>query len=854
MIGGYRIAFIHALRDLRGGMRHFLMLFICLALAVAVITCISTIITSIKGGIENDAKALLGGDIEIRQLYRPLPVEVTSYMMFSGGTMSRTADMRVMAEGKDDRNIDKRALVELKGVDNQYPLYGELELIRGKQRDVFFSDWRGKIHGAAVDQGLLDALDIQLGEMFVIGNTTFRVTAIIAHEPDRSISSFSLGPRVMTNMGAFKSTGLVTETSMVNYRYRLQLPPEVDVRQWKERMVEYFPGSYWGIRDWHDNNSGLSRQVDRLSLFFVLTAITTLIVAGIGISNATSSYMWGKRRTIAAMKCLGASQAHIRRMYLIEICIVSVIAIIYGLFLGLDAKILLLRFLNDIMPVHGTHDIQPEPLLISAALGFITVLLFTLMPLQTSRNIRPAALFRGYVDAEPQGNRGSIASKLLNYTIYVLLAATMVALAIQLTNNTRIPLFFAGGLIGSLLVLYFISIVVKRFARSVAQSGKGSFTTNIAFANLSRPGSATTSIIIALGIGMCVLTTLSLVSSNMRSQLERSLPEKAPAFFMLEVQPSDVEKLTASLKAIEGVQGVDTMPIIRGRITKLKGTLADDAEVEESVRWALRGERGLTVAATPPEKSVLTEGKWWAPDYKGEPLVSFDEALARGMGLKVGDTITITAIDKEITATIANLRDIPWGSLEMNFTTIFSPGALDGLPVTNLVTVTAPPSTEKAIARMMANEYPAVALIRVRDALSNVSAIVSKLSLAIHITASIAILCGTLVMASAIHATLFKRKFETVMMKVIGMTRRQIMAIYLKEFSIAALVTAIIASVIGALAAYGVMQLMVFSYFTLMPNTIIMTLVGSLVIATLLGFFATRATLKVKPLSLLRNE
>jgi putative ABC transport system permease protein len=854
MIRGYRIAFIHALRDLRGSMRHFVMLFICLSLAVAVITCISTIITSIKGGIENDAKALLGGDIEIRQLYRPLPLDVTSYMMFSGGTMSRTADMRVMAEGKDQNNSDKRMLVELKGVDSQYPLYGTLELIRGKYTDTFFSDWRGKIHGAAVDQGLLDALDIKLGEMFVIGETTFRATAIIAHEPDRSISSFSLGPRVMTNMAAFKSTGLVTETSMVNYRYRLQLPPEVDVKQWKENITSYFPGAYWGIRDWHDNNFGLSRQVDRLSLFFVLTAVTTLIVAGIGISNATSSYMWGKRQTIAAMKCLGASQAHIRRVYLIEICLVSIVAIIYGLFVGLDAKILLLRFLGDILPVQGTHDIQPEPLLISAALGFTTVLLFTLLPLEASQNIRPAALFRGYVDVFAAKRKRTIASVIANSALYLVLSAAMIALAIQLTNNMRIPLYFAAGLLASLLVLYCISMAVKRLARGVARAGKGSFTTNIAFANLARPASATTSIIIALGVGMCVLTTLSLVSSNLRAQLERSLPENAPAFFMIEVQPSDVESLTASLKAIKGVQKIDTMPVVRGRITKLKGTLATEAEVDESVRWALRGERGLTVAATPPEKSVFTQGKWWEPDYKGEPLVSFDEALAKGMKLKVGDTITIAAIDKEITATIANLRDIPWGSLEMNFTTIFSPGALDGLPVTNLVTVTAPPSSEKAIARMMADEYPAVGLIRVRDALSNVAAMVTKLSFAIHITASIAILCGTLVMASAIHATLFKRKFETVMMKVIGMTRRQIMAIYLKEFSVAALATAIIASVIGALAAYGVMQLMVFSYFVLMPDTIIMTLAASLAIATLLGFFATRATLKVKPLSLLRNE
>lgn len=843
---------IHALRDLRGSFRHFRLLFICLCLGVAVMSGIGSTINALKAAIERDAKSLLGGDIEIRQLYQPLGTQEMAYVMFNAKLVSRSMDMRAMAEGKDD-NIDKRILVEMKGVDNFYPLYGALTFSQQFRKDTFFSNWRGGIHGAAVDQPLLDALNIKLGDLFTIGKSSFRATALIDREPDRSVSSFSLGPRVLVNMGAFKSTGLVTDTSMVNYRYRLKLNEGEDSVRWKLGMLEHFPSAYWNIRDWNDSASSTGQQIDRLSLFFVLTAMTTLIVAGIGISNAASAYMWGKRVNIAILKSLGASSWHVHSVYLAQLLMVAIVAIAYGLLFGIGITYGIIHFLDGMLPVQSTPGLYPQPMLLSAAMGLLTTLLFGLIPLRQIHYIKPSSLLKGYVDESAASQPLSSASLLLG-PVYIGMVIALIWLATRFANTVRIPLYFALGLSFSLALLYVIGHAVRRYAAIRAQKPGKSFSQRMALRNLARPGGATLSIVIALGVGMSALTALSLVSHSMHEQLDRSLPENAPALFLLDVQPSNLEKLTELVTAQKGVQKLRSLPLVRGRISKLNDVPSEKVDVPENVRWALDGTRGITFSATPPDGTVITKGAWWPADYKGEPLLSFDANLARGMGLSVGDKVSIAVIDKEITGTIANLRDIPWGSLEMNFTTIFSPGALDGLPITYLTTVSATAEGEKLSSTALAKDYPGVGIIHVRNALRNVSSFASSMANAIYITASITLICGALVMASAIHATLFKRKFDTVMMKVLGMTRRQITIIYVREFALIALITSLIASIIGTASAYGIMQLLVFSHFSPAPWVLLATILGSLTIAIVLGLTATRRALAVKPLSLLRND
>jgi putative ABC transport system permease protein len=838
----------HAMRDLRGGIRHLRLLLVCLALGVAVMSCIGSMIAGLRAGIDRDARSLLGGDIEIHQLYEKFPDDVLYWLRFNSEGLSSQSVMRAMAE--HDQNS---TLVELKGVDDAYPLYGSLEFTKGgkpiARKDVLFSDEEHRRYGVAVERSLLTSLHMHMGEVFFIGPFQFQIRGVIAHEPDRGVNTLSLGPRVMVNSDVFDAEGFLPPGSMINYRQLLRLKPGTDLAAWKRTLAAAYPKAHWNMRDWHDSAPGLVTLIDRMSLFFALTGITTLIVAGIGIGNASNVYMWSKRHTIATLKCLGASERHVRGVYLVQLLLTGLCAIAAGVAIGTVAETLLFGYLDTLLPVSGERGVYWLPSALSAGLGVLTLLLLALWPLQQAARIKPLVLFRG--DALPSAvkQRGGG----VFYALHFLLICAMLALAIVFTGTVRIPVYFTAGLLLALAMFSGIGAAIKSFARRSAHKGYR-ITLSMALANLARPGAATTSMVIALGIGMTLLVTLTLVGQNLRGQLEKGLPEHAPAFFLLDIQTRELNGLMAQLHAIGSVEKAASLPIVRGRIIELNHTPVARLSIDQNARWALQGDRGLTFAATPPDNTVMAQGAWWDKDYNGPPLVSFDINLARGMGLKIGDTITIAALDKEITATISNLRDIQWGSMEMNFAIILSPGALDGLPITYLATVSTPPDGEKAVQLMLMERFPQVAVVHVREALGSLSAMLSQISTAVLVTAAMTIVCGVLVMASAVHASLHKRMYDTVMLKVLGVTRGRILRIYLAEFALVALSAALVSVALGVGAAYGVMQLMIFSGFHVMPSVIFATIAFSLLLAIGLGLVATHIALKVRPLTLLRNE
>ncbi len=839
----------HAWLDLRASMRHLRLFFLVLALGVAVISTVGSLVSSIKAGIDRDAKALLGGEVEVRQLYQPLSLAAETFVTFHSKAISRSLDMRAMAETEH-----RRSLVELKGVDIFYPLYGKVtytQKFTPQQRSAAFGRFNGQNmpHEASVDQSLLDMLNLQIGGTFRIGATRFLITGIIESEPDRGFSVMSLGPRVLVNRRAFHDTGLVSYGSMVNFRYRITLADGVTPEIFKTKMKEKFPGAGWNIRDWRDSAPGLVSLIDRLSLFFALTGITALMVAGIGIANATSVYLWSKRQTIASLKCLGASSRHIYLTYLFQILTVSTFAIGVGCVAGTIAEMALVDVLSSLLPAQAQKGVYVAPLLLSALMGYIIVLLFAAIPLFGTKHIKPAALFRGHVEdmAVPVRNLKLISSM-------ALLVLLLVGCAALFTNNPKITLFFAASALFAFAVLFALGVDLQRISRRSAHSGRFRLTLSMALANLARPGAATRGMVIALGIGISLMVTLTLVGANLRAQIEQGLPEKAPAFFLADIQPSQLTEITAKLKAIPGVTKISHLPMVRGKIVQLNGKDPDHVSIADNARWGVRGDRGITESKAAPQNSSIIEGDWWPENYDGPPLVSFDANLARGMGLSLGDTITISSLDRKITATIANLRDIQWGSLEMNFAIVLSPGALEGLPATYIATVTAPLAAEKPIQQLLADNYPSVAIVRVREVLNRVSGILEDVSSAVMISAMLTVICSILVMAGAIHASLHKRIFDTVMLKVLGATRGRILRIYLTEFAIIAVSVAVIAVIIGSAGAWGIMQLMIFSEFTLMPDVVAIAIGSSLVIAIALGLLATHFTLGVRPLSLLRNE
>jgi putative ABC transport system permease protein len=354
-------------------------------------------------------------------------------------------------------------------------------------------------------------------------------------------------------------------------------------------------------------------------------------------------------------------------------------------------------------------------------------------------------------------------------------------------------------------------------------------------------------------LGLTVLVCIALIERNLLAEVEERLPENAPSYFFIDIQPDQVAAFDRIMSE-DGVIAAERVPNLRGRITRLNGVPVERAEVASEARWAVRSERGLTYAAAPPKGTRIAAGEWWPADYKGPPLVSFDAELAKGMGLAVGDTITVNVLGREVTARIANLRRIDWATLGINFALIFAPGTLEQAPQTFLATARADPAAEERIYRAVTDAFPNVTAIRVRDALAQIARLFESVGEAVRLTAGITLLAGTLVLAGAIAAGHRRRVYDSIVLKVLGATRFQVTRAFLIEYGLLGLVTALIAGALGSIAAWLVLTKLMRAEWTFMPGVVVATAALSMVLTLVLGYAGTWKALGAKSAPLLRNE
>jgi len=359
--------------------------------------------------------------------------------------------------------------------------------------------------------------------------------------------------------------------------------------------------------------------------------------------------------------------------------------------------------------------------------------------------------------------------------------------------------------------------------------------------------------VLSLGIGLTVLVAIALVDGNLTREIDTRLPAEAPAFFFIDIQPDQLAGFERAVQSTPGAR-FEQVPMLRGRITRLNGVAVERAPIAPEAQWALRSDRGLTYAADLPPGSVLTAGTWWPPDYRGAPLVSFDADLARGMGLKVGDTLTVNLLGREITAVIANLRSIDWRRLGINFTLVFAPGTLEGAPQTHLAAVWMSPAEEEPLVRAVTERFPNISAIHVREALATVDRILDMIRDAVQLTALITLAAGTLVLGGAIAAGHHRRVYDAVVLKVLGATRRTITAAFLIEHGLLGLLAALIAGVLGTVAAYFLVTGPMKTEWVFLPVPLLWTLGLAILLTLGLGFAGTWRALGAKPAPYLRNE
>jgi putative ABC transport system permease protein len=844
---GWTLAVRLARRELRGGLRGFRVFLACLALGVAAIAAVGSVSEALLGGLRDNGRALLGGDLDLRLAHRTASVEQHDWLA-ARGALSEVVHMRAMA-----RTDARRSLIELRAVDALYPLYGAVRLDPPAPLDEALA-FRNGAWGTAVDAQLLGRLDLAAADMnggprIRIGEAEYEVRAVIEQEPDRTARFAAFGPHVLVAGASLADAGLLQPGSMIHYHYRLRLPEGGDGTEVRQDLTAAFPDAGWRIRDPHEAAPGVKRFVERLALFLSLVGQTALLVGGLGVGNAVRSYLERRTPTIATLKCLGAPGRLIFRVYLIQVMTLAAGGIVAGQALGAGAPFVVDLLLGATRGWRPAAGIFAAPIAVAAAFGLLTALAFSLWPLARARAVPAASLFRDMVapTALPHG-------ALERRTLGALAAAgaALAGLAVVTAADRWLGLYFVAGALGAFVLFRLATVGIVALARRGARLRRPWL--RLALANLHRPGAPTGSVVLSLGLGVTVLVAVALVEGNLAREVEQRLPAEAPEFYFIDIQPQQVADFERLVRETPGARALERVPMLRGRITAVNGRGPDEIEVPPDIAWVFQGDRGLTWAARPPEGAEIVAGRWWPADYGGAPLVSLDAAVGEALGLAPGDRLGINVLGREVEVEIANLRVVEWSRLGINFVMIFSPGLLESAPQSHIATVKADGAAADALERAVVDTLPNVSAIRVKEALGAVADLLRRIAAAVRVIAGVALAAGILVLAGAVAAGHRRRVYDAVVLKVLGATRPVVARAFLLEYGLLGLVTAAIATGLGSLAAYLVMTRVMHLPFAFLPGMAFGTAAIAVAITLTLGLAGTWRALGQKAAPLLRNK
>ncbi len=839
------VAWNIAKRELRGGLRGFWVFLACLALGVGAIAAVGSVRGAIDAGLAREGATLLGGDAELRMTYRFATEEERAWMEAFAAEVSEIVDFRSMAV-TGEGETSERSVTQVKGVDSAYPLVGRVGLEPEMPLAEALAE-RDGLPGAVMERILAERLGLEFGDVFRLGVQEFRLNAHLTREPDGLGANFGFGPRTILRAEALESAELLGPGTLYETNYRMLLPGQ-SLDAARAIANAEFDGA--GVR-WRDSRNAapqIRQVIERVSSFLVLVGIAGLAVGGVGVSAAVRTYLDGKTKVIATLKTIGAESRTIFAVYFFQIGVLTGLGLVLGLILGAIVPFAVAPLVIDQIPVDLEIGLHPRALIEAAIYGALTALIFTLWPLARTEEVRAAAIFRGIAEASGRWPRWP----------YLVATLALVGVLVGITAwFAAVPLLAyatAGGVIGALAVLTVAAILVRALARRLgrARALRGHTALRMAMGAISNPREGATAVVLSLGLGLTVLAAVGQIDSNLRRAIALDLPDRAPSYFFLDIQNDQLAGFLARLDADPNVDKVETAPMLRGVVSALNGIPA--REHPRAGHWVLRGDRGVTYSATIPEGTRLTAGEWWPEDYSGPPLVSFGAEQANDLGIGVGDNVTVNILGRDITAEIANLREVDFSTGGIGFVMVLSPEPIRAAPHTHIATVYALEAAEGAILRDLSNMFPNITAIRVREAAERVTEALSTMATATRYAALATLLTGFVVLIGAAAAGERARVFEAAVMKTLGATRGRILASFALRAALMGAAAGLVALGAAALAAWGVMRFVMEASYQFEPISAIAIVLGGIIATLLAGLAFALRPLSVRPAQVLRAQ
>lgn len=838
-----------AVREIRSSWQRLLFFFVCIAVGVAAIIALRSVIQSVRAGMSQQAQTLIASDILLTsnrdftsKVFDTLRAEQRAGRITQ---FSRATEIPTMVRPADPAKAVTR-MVELRAVQREFPLYGTLTLASGTYSYDLLTN-----HGAIVRPELLSQLNLKVGDRILIGTVAFEIRGVIASEPGRSLGAFSLGPRVIIDYSALTDTGLLSFGSRASRQILLRVPAQV-LDPVTDSLRSVFANDFIGVRSYRRSEDQMGQNLTRAENYLSLVGLVVLILGGIGVSSVTRVFVQQKLRSIAILKCVGASSREILAVYMTQVLLLGIAGSVLGVGIAAAVIAAVPALVGNISAIfHVEYGLTATAVAQGLAVGLLVSVLFSLVPLLDVRHVKPSLLLRH--DIPPLARVDWV-----KWGVTAMVAAALVAVAAWQAGSLRVGLMLSAGFVATAFVLNLAGWALVRAVQPLRYSR--SFALRQAVLHIARPGNQTRVILLAVGLGTFFILGVRTLQANLLQDFAVQIGDDAPDMFLIDIQEDQKDSLAAFVDEQNGGEAPpNVIPVLRARITAVRGREVN-LETYEQVRGrgSLSREYTITYRSSMNPNEELLQGRWWgATPAAGEAEVSIEESLQQRFRINIGDQMQFDVLGRTIPARVTSVRKVNWRDYRSGgFMIVFRPGPFDNAPHTYISSVNGPrdPAARSRMQAALVARYPNVSVIDLREVLDTIQSIVEGVTLGVTVVGGLVLLSGMLILVGAVSMTKFQRVYEAAILKTLGASSRLIATMLLLEYG----VLGAIAGTVGALGAialsWGVARYALDLTWHATPTITIVGISATAVCVAAIGVLASLDVLRHKPLATLRAE
>ena len=829
----------YALRDFSRSYKKLWVVTSTLFVSLLLLSLTFSVKEALNSEIDNNSKELLGGDIQVTSGIDPLPEKIIDEFD-TLGKVSTAIEFATMLSKEGESPV----FTELRAVDDNYPLYGNIETIpQIASERIFVNSQKPSV---LINESIQKLLKLSFGDDVVIMGQQFEVAGLVSSVPDLAESAV-FGEFAIISMESYEQFGLNSGGSFLDHEYRIKFKNSTQVEE-KEKLVrsivEYDDSIE--IRLPGESGQSLSRVIDNFSNFLNLVSVSAMVIAGVGISNTLLSFVNQSNTSIAVKKSIGFSSSFIQTMYFYEIMMILVLTSVVAYFIGVFSPLLA----NELLPEALGIDLQPAFSFIGYLniffIGLLVVLIFSIPSLYSISEIKAAALFRNTF------NPVSLNFSLMNIILLSILVVILMTYFVYQTEQKLYTVLYFVAFFVTMLIFYGVSKLLILFIKASYKFSNNSY--RIAYRNIVAKKSLAPIMTISLGIGLTLLLTLSFVANNLKKEISDSIPSMAPDLFFVSIDRDIQRELESFIKDVDPNVELEFSPMASASFISLNGTPIEEV-VSESNRsaWVVRGDRRISWSEKPKPDNPIIEGEWWEPGNEDELFISMDSRAAYDLGMKINDKIVLNILGRDVTGIVKNFREVDYRDISINFAIIINKAFANKLPYEYVGTLKSELPSSEILARIV-EKFPNISAIKIDRILSQVSEVLNKVFIAVTAISLIVIIIGLIVIVSAVLVQTTFRRYNNLIYKILGVDFPTILKAMTMEFAL----------IYGTLIFFA-LSVATISSFLVVENALQLTwqfdlgltlwiLLSTAVVSFVLILMANRSIFSPKVYPLIRNE